>query len=144
MNNENLIPQNKRTKSEQRENAQKGGKASGEARRRKKALRTVLKESLHIRLDEIADEGTRKLLLQAAGAKDTGKTVGELIIGGLILSSVKGNSQMMRLLFELIGEDPTLALKRRELKIKEKSLGLGSAETAEEVHIYLPEKDAKI
>lgn len=45
-NEQNLIPANKRTKSEHREIAQKGGKASGKARRKKaelkKALNTVL------------------------------------------------------------------------------------------------------
>ena len=40
MNDENLKPQNKRTKSEQREIARKGGIASGKSRRLKKPLRT--------------------------------------------------------------------------------------------------------
>lgn len=40
---DNLVPQNLRTKEEQREIARKGGEASGEARRKKKAWReTVL------------------------------------------------------------------------------------------------------
>lgn len=39
----NLIPQNKRTKSEQIDIARKGGIASGEARRKKKAFRDVVK-----------------------------------------------------------------------------------------------------
>lgn len=47
---ENLIPQNLRTKEEQREIARKGGIASGEARRAKKtladAIRAVLDEEL--------------------------------------------------------------------------------------------------
>ena len=46
--NKNLKPQNKRTKKEQREIALKGGKASGEARRRKK----LLKECFDILLDK--------------------------------------------------------------------------------------------
>ena len=37
----NLVPINKRTKSEQRELRQKGGKASGEARRRLKSFREL-------------------------------------------------------------------------------------------------------
>ena len=41
-NKKNLRPQNTRTKAEQREIATMGGKASGEARRRKKALRDVV------------------------------------------------------------------------------------------------------
>ena len=46
-NEENLIPQNKRTKSEQRKIAQKGGVASGEARRKKADLRRVLEEAIN-------------------------------------------------------------------------------------------------
>lgn len=39
--NDNLIPMNERTKDEQREIATAGGKASGEARRRKRTLRQI-------------------------------------------------------------------------------------------------------
>lgn len=41
-NEQNLIPQNKRTKSEQREIAKKGGQASGKARRERKTLKEEL------------------------------------------------------------------------------------------------------
>lgn len=51
MTSENLIPTNRRTKKEVREIGRKGGKASGEARRRKadlkKALKTVLEADVH-------------------------------------------------------------------------------------------------
>lgn len=43
MNNENLIPLNKRAKSEQREIQQKGGVANGEARREKKKVAELVK-----------------------------------------------------------------------------------------------------
>lgn len=46
-NEQNLKPQNKRTKSEQREIARKGGIKSGEVRRKKKAL----KETMQMLLD---------------------------------------------------------------------------------------------
>lgn len=47
-NEKNLKPQNKRTKSEQREIAKKGGKKSGEARRRKRQLRDCMTELLDL------------------------------------------------------------------------------------------------
>lgn len=47
-NEQNLKPQNKRTKSEQREIAQKGGRASGVSRRKRKTL----KEELMLLLEE--------------------------------------------------------------------------------------------
>jgi len=42
MNDDNLIPLNKRTKSEQRKIAKKGGRRSGAARRRKKSIKQML------------------------------------------------------------------------------------------------------
>jgi len=42
----NLIPQNKRTKAEQRKIAQQGGKASGKARREKKLMSAILADYL--------------------------------------------------------------------------------------------------
>lgn len=44
----NLIPMNERTKSEQRKIAQMGGIASGESRRRRKALRQSMNELLSL------------------------------------------------------------------------------------------------
>lgn len=58
MTSENLIPTNRRTKKEAREISRKGGKASGEARRRKadlkKALKTVLEADVHS--DKVAEQ----------------------------------------------------------------------------------------
>ena len=41
-NEQNLIPWNKRTESEQREYARQGGKKSGEVRRKKKAMKDMM------------------------------------------------------------------------------------------------------
>jgi len=46
VNNKNLIPQNRRTKSEQREIAKKGGIASVKARREKKLMSAILADYL--------------------------------------------------------------------------------------------------
>lgn len=46
MNDDNLIPLNKRTKSEQREIRSKGGKASGVARNKKKLIKDTIEEFL--------------------------------------------------------------------------------------------------
>ena len=146
MNDENLMKNRYRSGSEAREGGKKGGIASGQVRRRKKALRTVLREALHICVGDIADKGARDALMKASGSNDDSKTVGEIVIDGLILSSVRGNSQMMKLLFELIGENPTIDIKRKELKLKEKALENGSAGAmgagdAEDVVVYLPGKE---
>ena len=71
MNEQNLIPQNKRTKSEQRENAQKGGKASGVARREKKALKTTLETLLSMPIEDGKLEDVDKIKsLASLGGKN--------------------------------------------------------------------------
>lgn len=56
MNEQNLKPMNQRTESEQREIAQKGGIASGEARREKKRLTDVLRKVLNEASDDLKFE----------------------------------------------------------------------------------------
>lgn len=47
MNSKNLIPQNRRTKEEQREIAQKGGKISGQIRAKNKSIKQALQSMLN-------------------------------------------------------------------------------------------------
>lgn len=58
-NEQNLIPFNKRTKSEQREYAKKGGQKSGEVRRQKKTMKETMKVLLSLELPE--SEGKENL-----------------------------------------------------------------------------------
>lgn len=82
MNDENLIPMNKRTKSEQRAIATAGGKASGESRRKRKTL----KEELLLMLE---DEEVQKSVTIA-----------------LINQAKKGNVKAFGMLRDTIGEAP--------------------------------------
>jgi hypothetical protein len=86
--NENLIPNTKRTPSELREITQKGGKASGEARRKKKALREEMEELLSITLKN------EKLIqnLQSLGIPvGKGATLQTAITAAMIHQAAKGN-----------------------------------------------------
>lgn len=57
MNDNNLIPFNERTASEQREISRKGGKASGEARRERKLIREALEERFDANdMNEVCDK----------------------------------------------------------------------------------------
>lgn len=95
MNNENLIPLNKRSKSEQREIQSKGGKASGVARGFRSSLKRRLKENPELIseiLDTLIDMVTSERDIKAA-----------------------------EFLLELAGESPKqqeLKLKREELKLR--------------------------
>ena len=88
---DNLIPFDKRTKSEARELGKKGGKASGKARRERKQLKEEL----------IA-------LLQALVPDEDGgtKTAQERISLSLIEEATKGNVKAFEVIRDTIGEKP--------------------------------------
>lgn len=86
MNNKNLIPNSERTPSERKENAKKGGKKSGEARREKKKLREML-EILMIK-------------------EENGKTTREEICVALIKAAINGNVKAFEIIRDTIGEKP--------------------------------------
>lgn len=87
MNEENLVPNFKRTPSERRRNATKAGKASGAARRRRRTLK----------------DGLKALLVE----KDlNGKTVQENIELALIDAARKGDVKAFLAIRDTIGEKP--------------------------------------
>ncbi len=116
---ENLIPTNRRSKEEARALGAKGGRASGRARRQKRALRLALKSAMALSLDELPDD-LRAGIMQAAKVKDEKLLISDAVLGSLIRTACNGNSQMMRLILETLGETSEARLKERELKLKEK------------------------
>lgn len=112
LNNENLIPLSKRTKSEQRKIQSKGGKASGISRSFKSALKKKFKENPEL-YEELIDMLTDEAL--------TGR-----------------NLKAADMLIDLMGESvqrENHALKRKELKLKEDAVK-GITEKAEEPTLY--------
>lgn len=120
-NEENLIPNHERTPSELREITSKGGIASGKSRRRKKALRTALKEVVSLTLKDLHPD-LREGIMIAAKLTDEGLTVGDAVIGSIVRTACNGNSQMAKLLLDTIGESMEARMREREVKLKEKSL----------------------
>ena len=135
---ENLKPFHQRTENEQREIRQKGGIASGKSRRRKKALRTALKEAVAMRLDELHPD-MRNAIMKAAKLSDGELTVGDAILGSIIRSACAGNPKMMKILLDTIGESADIRLQERELKVKEKALDSGQFDTTLNVTIKAKE-----
>lgn len=85
---ENLIPFNERTEEEQRNIATMGGKASGEARRKKRDMKQMLEMCLEMNNKE-------------------GISYRQLATMGLIKGAIKGNAQNYRTILETLGElDP--------------------------------------
>lgn len=133
-----LVPLNKRTKDEQKKITSKGGIESGKARRRKKALRTALKEAVSLTLKELPHD-LRVAIMYAANITDMELTVSDAILGSLIRSACAGNSQMMKVLLDVLDETPDVRLKERELKMKERALDSGQFDTSLNVTIKAKE-----
>lgn len=106
---ENLVPQNKRTKEEQREIARQGGLASGKARQQKKTMREILRECLNM---ECTDDDLEKLKL--TGKIDNGTAV----TLGLILGAKSGNAQNYKQIVEMLGELTPTSNETPQLKIE--------------------------
>lgn len=120
-NEQNLIPASKRSKSEARENSKKGGIESGKSRRRKKALRTALKEAVSLTLKDLHPD-LRAGVMAAAGIEDEALTISDAILGSIVRSACAGDPKMMKILLDTIGESADVRLREREVKLKEKSL----------------------
>jgi len=124
-NEENLVPANRRSKNEARENGRKGGLNSGKARRRKKALRLMLKEAISLPLGDLPKD-LKTGIMKAAQITDDSLLVSDAVLGSLIRTACKGNSQMMRLLLDTLGESADIRMKAREIKLKEKAAQSGT------------------
>lgn len=92
---DNLIPQNKRTKEEQREIARKGGIASGQARRRK----ANLKKALHTIL--VSDVSSKQLAetLEGLGYDRTNESAMAL---AMVQKAIKGDTRAFEQVARLV------------------------------------------
>lgn len=109
MNNENLRPQNLRTKEEQREIARKGGIASGESRRRSRSMKTILKQMA--RMDVINED--LKAILESMGVDPTQDVA---MAFSIVNEAIRGNVRAFDAYMKYTGQD-TL----REATIKQVS-----------------------
>lgn len=99
---ENLIPNNKRSPREVRENGRKGGIASGEARRKKKQTAELMKDILNSSL-----EGKNKQTVKAFASElgDEDLTVNALMAAGLVKAAATGNVKAFEAVQRYIGTD---------------------------------------
>jgi hypothetical protein len=103
-NEQNLIPFDERSKSEERELGAKGGKASGEARRLKKTCRDFF---MQLREMPVNDEKLIAAMKRAGFTNNDDLTYGAAMAMQTMIKAMKGNSQMMRLAYEMMGENQT-------------------------------------
>lgn len=100
-NEQNLIPNEKRTPSERRENARKAGVASGASRRRKRSLKEAA--DLYLSLPVSDRRVWNKLARQYVDPDDIDNQMA--IIVGLSKAAALGDAKAAKVLFDLLGED---------------------------------------
>ena len=98
-NNENLIPFNKRTVSEQRKIQSAGGRASGEARRRKADFR----KTLNMLLTAEIDSEEWKPVLESLGVECTLESA---LLMAQIKQAMKGNTKAAYFVAQYAGQSP--------------------------------------
>lgn len=104
---DNLIPQSKRTKAEQREIARAGGIASGKARREKKALRETLEELLAMPIKTGKKDDLEKIKC-IANVKGKNITMQETIMLAMLNKAAKGDVRAAEYIRDTIGQKPGL------------------------------------
>lgn len=98
----NLIPLNKRTKSEQREIAKKGGIESGKIRREKKQMKEIINDlfSKPVTNQKIIDK------LKTLGYEDDEITNQIAMISSAFFKALKGDIRAMEFLRDTAGQKP--------------------------------------
>ena len=99
MGTDNLIPFSQRTAAEQREIQSKGGKASGAARRRRKALREALDVFLSLPVQDKRALG--RLVKAGIDAEDADMQA--LVVAALVQRAIDGDVRGVRLIFDIVG-----------------------------------------
>ena len=93
---------------------QKGGIASGESRRRKKAMRDTAKMILDMPVPKVAKEMKQKLAMMGISEEDF--TYQTAVMVGVINQAMKGNTKAAAFLRDTIGESPAYEIRERELE----------------------------
>ena len=84
-------------------------------------------------------------IMRAAKLGDAELTVSDAVLGSIIRNACKGNSQMAKLLLDVLGETPDVRLKERELKLKERALKEDErGDAVDDVQIMMPEKEMDV
>mgnify|MGYP004494817509 FL=1 len=100
-NEKNLVSLADRTTNEQREIAQKGGIASGAARRRKRSMREAA--DLYLSLPETDHRRVNALLRDQIDPEDVDNQMS--VIVGIAEQAKRGNPQAASVLLKMLGED---------------------------------------
>ena len=119
MNDENLIRPENLTSRELRERAKKGGKASVESRRRKKALKSLMNDLLSS--DIVNDE----IYNSAVDMGCNNLTYGAAVVAAMVRQAALGDTKAFNAIVDLIGEGSSgerVKLQKKQVALQEKKL----------------------
>lgn len=119
-NEKNLIPNSERSPSELKKMRSNGGKKSGQTRRRKILLRSMLPDLLERGAFSEADLA----LLEDYGMDPEEVTQAGLVLMGLLNTAKNGNVAAIRQILEMNGEDGHLKNEDKKVKIEQEKLKL--------------------
>ena len=123
---ENLIPFNELTEEQHREIASKGGKASAEVRRKKKAMKEQMETLLSM---PVHDERLKAQLQALSGITDEQMDNQMALIVAMWKEAVSGNTSAMNIIREITGE-----------KVIEINVNSVTDDKVKEIERYLDEK----
>ena len=110
---ENLVPNEDRTPEERRRNATKAGIASGEARRKKRALRELIEIFGSL---EITDEKVKKRMA-SLGIKEVEQMTNDMaLVIGQYVSAQRGNTNAANFIRDTKGERPTEVIENHNIE----------------------------
>lgn len=129
---ENLIPNEQRTPSERRENAKRAGKASGEARRKKRSMKSAAKLLLSMGVNDIKQyQGLLEL-----GLGDEDLTNQMVVMAAMLKQAASGNVRAAEFLRDTVGESPSAEINRENIRARERERkAAAKAETPEDSEI---------
>lgn len=104
INEDNLIPMSEKTKEEQRKIASMGGKASGKAKRERKAMREQLEYLMTLKLNKNQDK--LKSQLKKLGISTAEANMQMAINVALFQQALKGNVKAYEIIRDTLGEKP--------------------------------------
>lgn len=143
-NEKNLKPfSSDQSREEAAKNGKKGGIASGESKRRKKALKKTIESVLNLDVDEAT-----KGILEKLGVDPNDQSIQTAIVVGQALKAMRGDTKAADFIAKYMGGDPKLEIEKERLKLERERLRIldkqgadatDSEDGGEDVVIYLPE-----
>lgn len=120
LNDKNLVPFTERSESEVREINSRGGKKSGETRRRKKALKSLMNDLLSS--DIVNDDIYNSTVDMGFGADPT---YGAAVVAAMVRQAALGDTKAFNAIVDLIGEGSSgerVKLQKKQVELQERKL----------------------